>query len=134
MIYALDANFIFEYLRLNPTLRSKFDEAVENGNSFVIPVYVNYEVMRGFRYIPASRKASVYSVLRANCPVISLNTATWELAEEIWATLRSKGKTVDDADILTAAQCIQYGYTLITHNTKHFEFIDGVNFLNWQEQ
>lgn len=42
MIYALDTNFIFEYLRLNPTLRTKFDETVERGESFVIPVYVNY--------------------------------------------------------------------------------------------
>jgi tRNA(fMet)-specific endonuclease VapC len=132
MIYALDANFIFEFLRLNPTLRTKFEEAVENGNSFVIPVYVNYEVMRGFRHVSASRKASAYKALRANCPVVDLSQIAWELAEEIWASLRSNGKTVDDADILTAAQCIQHGYTLVTHNTKHFEFIDGVKFVDWQ--
>lgn len=90
--------------------------------------------MRGFRHVSASRNEAVYKALRANCPVIDLTTIAWELAEEIWASLRSKGKTVDDADILTAAQCIQHGYTLVTHNTKHFEFIDGVKFLDWHQQ
>jgi len=45
--------------------------------------------------------------------------------------LRKTGKTICDADILIAAHCIVNGYTLITHNTKHFENIEGLLLENW---
>ena len=58
-------------------------------------------------------------------------TEVLDKAAEIYAVLRSKGKTVEDADIFIMAFCICNGYTLVTNNMKHFSDIDELEVLNW---
>ena len=41
------------------------------------------------------------------------------------------GHTVGDADVIIAAHCIEHGYTLVTHNTKHFKHIKGMLLIDW---
>jgi len=38
---------------------------------------------------------------------------------------------VDYADIIIAACCMENGYTLVTHNTKHFIDISGLLMDDW---
>jgi tRNA(fMet)-specific endonuclease VapC len=51
---------------------------------------------------------------------------------EIYATLRQSGTTVDDIDLLIAGIAIEYGYTLVTNNDKHFRRIPGLITENWK--
>ena len=62
---------------------------------------------------------------------MEVDTAIWKRAASIWATLRKMGKTVGDADIIIAACCMENGYTLVTHNTKHFIDISGLLMDDW---
>jgi len=61
-----------------------------------------------------------------------MNDEIWNLSARIYADLRSRGHTIDDFDILIAAMCIEKEYTLITHNTKHFENIKELMLEDWQ--
>ena len=131
MVYALDSSIIIDFLSREPSVVMKFDKAVLNGNGIIIPSVVDYEVLRGFCYKPTLRKEAVYNNLRVNCPVVEVNVAIWKRAASIWATLRKTGKTVGDADIIIAACCMENGYTLVTHNTKHFVDINGLLMDDW---
>ncbi len=62
-----------------------------------------------------------------------MSAEVWELAAVLYADLRRAGRTVDDADLLIAAFCVEGGYTLVTSNTRHFEGIDGLQLVNWAE-
>jgi len=133
MVYALDSNIIIDFLSREPSVVKQFDKAVLKGDGFIIPSVVDYEVLRGFCHKPTPRKEAVYNNLRVNCPVVDVNAAIWKRAASIWATLRKTGKTVGDADIIIAACCMENGYTLVTHNTKHFVDIGGLLMDDWSK-
>ena len=131
MKYALDANIIIDFLSKEVSVVGQFDNVAKSGIHMVIPSVVDYEVLRGFCHMPASRKEVIYNKLRISCPVEEVNADIWSCAASIWAKLRKAGRTVGDADILIAAFCIVNGYALVTHNAKDFEHIDGLRIMDW---
>ena len=69
-----------------------------------------------------------------NCALGEMTVDAWERAANIYAELYAKRFTVKDADIVIAAFCMVNEYTLVTANTKDFENIDGMQFVNWTEK
>ena len=131
MTYALDTNIIIDFLNKEEFVVDQFDSAAKSGISMVIPSIIDYEILRGFYHTPKPRKEPVYNNMRLSCPVINVNAIIWDCAAQNWAKLRKAGRTIGDADILIAAICIVNGYTLVTHNVKHFEGIDELQFIDW---
>jgi tRNA(fMet)-specific endonuclease VapC len=52
---------------------------------------------------------------------------------EIRHALTSKGIIIGDMDILIAVTARHYGLTVVTHNTKHFSKIPGLQCVDWVE-
>lgn len=50
---------------------------------------------------------------------------------KIRASLESQGNRLPDFDLLIAATAIAGGYTLVTHNTRHFSRIPGLKVVDW---
>ena len=131
MIYALDTNTISYILRNEGGIKERWLSEERSGNHIVIPLIVYYEVQRGLLSNGAITKMKAFIAL---CDVIGVNDLTVteiNTASSIYATLKQQGKLIDDADILIASQCMVNGYTLVTNNTKHFERIEGLRFVNW---
>ena len=133
MIYALDTNVIIHMFRSSQALRDKRDAKIALGNMLIIPPIVHYEMRRGFLYKTAPAKEKMYSEFCSLFSVGEMNYETWEHAASLYADLRRSGRTVDDADILIAAFCIVGDYTLVTHNTRHFNGISGLKLEDWIE-
>ena len=131
MKYALDTNIMIHILRGTPSVCAQCDKAIGNGESMVIPPFVNYEMRRGFLYKPAPMKEKAYKLFCSRYPVGEMNAEVWERAAVLYAKLRRSGRTANDADLLIAAFCIVNGYTLATANIRHFEPIEGVLLVNW---
>ena len=45
--------------------------------------------------------------------------------------LERRGESIDDFDLLIAATALTAGYTLVTHNLKHFDRIEGLRTEDW---
>ena len=45
--------------------------------------------------------------------------------------LENKGLPIDDFDLLIAATALTEGFTLVTHNVRHFERIEGLRQEDW---
>ena len=133
MEYAFDTNAIIHLMRGTPSVRENREKAQKNGSRFIIPPFVNYEVRRGLIIKPIPSHEKAYAVICDNCSFEDMTAAVWEHAARIYAELYAKHYTVKDADILIAAFCMVNGYTLITANTKDFENIEGLQFVNWVE-
>ena len=133
MRYALDANTISYILRniRGVTQRWKIEEA--QGNVVSIPLVAYYEVKRGLIHANATNKLSALEKLCKTVEIDEITVQDADTASRIYAKLREQGNLIDDADILIAAQSINRDYTLITNNTKHFERIDGLDFVDWVE-
>jgi predicted nucleic acid-binding protein len=133
MKYALDTNIIIRLLRDEPAVCHKFDYAVEHGYEIVIPALVHYEMKRGFLIMSAPKKEASYKVLLEQCPVVEMNIASLERGASIYANLYHAKLTVEDMDLLIAAFCLTDGYTLVTHNAKHFNMIENLAIEDWVE-
>jgi len=131
MIYALDTNIIIGILNFSEIIIQRRNEAVTAGARFIISPIVDYEMRRGFIYKPSPKKESIYMALTGYYGIGLMSEEMWIRSAGIYAELRKKGLTVNDADIFIAAFCIVNGYTLVTANLKDFENIEGLQYINW---
>ena len=133
MIYALDTNIVSYFIQDNERVIARLRAALADGITLIIPPVTYYEVRRGFKHKPAPKKEKAFSRMCALYPVGEMNLATWECAAEIYGDNCRQGKHISDDDILVAAFCVVYGYTLVTHNIRHFEHIDGLKLVDWKQ-
>ena len=133
MEYAFDTNTIIHLMRGTYSVRVNREKARKSEARFIIPPFVDYEVRRGLIIKPIALHEKAYTVICDNCSLEDMPTEAWRRAAQIYAELYVKRFTVKDADILIAAFCIVNGYTLVTSNTKDFENIDDLQFVDWVE-
>ena len=133
MTYALETNIISYWIQKNKTVSERITQVIRQGSAIIIPPSTYYEIRRGFKHKAAPGKEYAFSLICKTYEIGEMNLAAWEEAADIYATSRRAGRPVEDTDILIAAFCIVNGYTLVTNNTKHFEHIDGLQYVNWLE-
>ena len=133
MTYALDTNIISYMLRQDKRICERYLAESRKGHECVIPPVVYYEIKRGLLATNAAAKARDFDVLCNEFEVGEMTTEVWDEAARLYAVNRQIGQSIDDADLLIAAFCAINDYTLVTNNTKHFERIDGLRFVNWAE-
>ena len=133
MKYALDTNIVIRYVRVDPVVGTRVENALAQG--VCIPQVVDYEIRRGLSVVkvPSIKRERLYSYLRKQCPLVALKTSTWEIAIQVYKTLRQKGFTIGEMDILIAAICLENDLILVTNNTKDFSNIDGLRLENWTQ-
>ena len=97
-----------------------------------VRIYVG-SVQRGLMAKKMNRKLREYLDFRRDVTVGAIDERVWDTAAHIYAALSQIGKPIDDADILIAAFCLVNDYTLVTNNIRHFENIDGLNYVDWKD-
>ena len=137
MTYALDTNIISFLLRpsQNQDVVGRFEKAIEQGASYVIPPICFYEISWYLQRKAAKAQLKVLeSLYRNSAAKLNMGEAEFVLAAKIKAQLENQGTPIGakDADIFIAAYCIVNDCTLITDNTKDFERIEGLNCANWK--
>ena len=55
-----------------------------------------------------------------------------ETYAKIRAELELKGQRIDTIDCLIGSTALVYGMTIVTHNSKHFDRIPGIQTEDWQ--
>ena len=130
-MYALDTNIISYILRGDKNVKQCWRKEESAGNRSIIPLVVYYEVRRGLLANKATGKMRSFEELCAVLGISDLTVADMNAASTIYADHKINGTLIDDTDILIAAQCVANGYTLVTHNTRHFERIEGLQIVDW---
>ena len=133
MIYALDTDTIWDILRGTSAARQRWRLEESTGNRSIIPLMAYYEVRRGLRAYDATGIMKSFDELCAVLGISDLTVYDMNTAAVIYAALKRQGESMDDSDILIAAQCIENGYMLVTDNTQAFERVNGLQLVNWLE-
>ena len=131
-IYTLDSNIISYMLKNDAVVVSRYRQESDRGNRFVILPIVCYEIQRWLLSQKLNKKMALFDDLCHEIEPVEFNKAIWQKAAQICAGLYQLGTPIDDADIFIAAFCLVNGYTLVTNNTRHFERVDGLQFVNWK--
>jgi predicted nucleic acid-binding protein len=129
--YALDTDIVTYYLKGNKDIITRIADETDNENTISIPPTVFFEIKRWLLTINSVKKLALFETLCSKSGVKVIDREILELASGIFADLHKKGIAIGDNDILIAAYCIQYGFTLVTNNEKHFKYITNLNYVNW---
>ena len=129
--YALDSNAVSDLIRANKEITRHFNDAIDAGSILFIPSIARYEVMRGL--ITGGKHAQIrkFNEICELADYLPFDENAAEKAIEIYVKLH-KGKVIEDNDIFIAAISIVNDCTLVTANTRHFERVEGLNFVNWR--
>jgi predicted nucleic acid-binding protein len=118
-------------MRKNQRIIQRLHYELDQGNEVLVGPIAYYEVKRGFMAINAQNRLKEFYTLCNVLGVGQLDNTILDIATEIYLELRHKRKTLEDADILTAAFCKEHDFTLVTNNTQHFALISDLRFCDW---
>jgi predicted nucleic acid-binding protein len=132
-VFVLDANIISYYLKSHENVVKNIRRAIIEKNEILIAPIAYYEVKRGLAATGSIRRLKEFEEFCETFGVGKLDNAILDIAVTIYVEQRAKGRPTDDADIFIAAFCKKNGFTLVTHNTKHFEHLNGIKIADWTE-
>ena len=127
----VDTNIISYYLNSNQNVVDNFLRLFDREIKLCTTVINIYELYKGLRWKKNKKSEKELEILLEYFSVYSFTNESISIASNIYADLRRKGITVQDADILIAAVVIANNGILVTNNTKHFKNIDHLKIENW---
>jgi tRNA(fMet)-specific endonuclease VapC len=125
----LDTNIIIAYLNGSQTVSEQLKRHLPD---VAMSSLVWAELRYGAR---ASAKAAEnlqkLDLLLQIIPLIDFDQISAEHYSYLRLALRQKGKPTGEMDLLIAAIAVTHQAILVTHNTKHFQHIDGLTLEDW---
>lgn len=79
------------------------------------------------------RMESILAYLERTFTIAPVSPALKQYAR-IRADLESKGARLEHMDLMIAATAIEKGYTLVTHNVRHYARIPGLKLEDWTQE
>lgn len=132
--YLADTNIIGYFTRQqNIALQQRVEHALR-AHALAISVVTRAEIRYGQALLNANdkRHATIDLLLDAT-PTLAWTTQAADLYGTINAQLRKSGLPIGDLDVMIAAHALSENLILVTHNTKHFERIEGLKMEDWTE-
>jgi len=130
-VYVLDTNIISFYLKGNETVANNLVRALKNGDSILIAPIAYYEIKRGLLAVNSQKRLKAFESFCKLFSVGQLDNNVLDVAANIYAEQKRIGRMMEDADILIAAFCKCWNFSLITNNIKHFSHVSGLTLFDW---
>ena len=92
-----------------------------------------YEIIRGMRAKRASRQLAQFLNTVSTSDVFSVSMPVLMRAGELWAKAHDGGHPHNDADLIIASTALEAGRVLVTGNTSHFSWINGLQLADWRQ-
>jgi len=127
----LDTDIISYHFNANAKIKSKLLEIMQQKEEVCVTTVNMYEILKGLKWKNNYKAETKIKNFLNSLSIYSIDIDVIEIAADIYSTLRKKGKTIGDADILIAAIVIANNGTLVTNNAKHFENIEQLELENW---
>jgi tRNA(fMet)-specific endonuclease VapC len=133
MKIALDTNIVSYFLKGNTAIVDRFELENNNGNLFVIPPIVYFEIQNWLLKNKSKSIINTFKKIYSDQGLGVIDQAILDIASSIKLNLERKGKSISDDDLFIASYCIKHNFPLVTNNTKHFIHIENLEILNWVE-
>ena len=131
---------IFDTTTLSDLRTRKFPEVVRSGKqyrrsqgAFRFSAITRYEVRRGFHWNGAWDALRAFDEFCERCLVLPITDEVLDQTALLWSEARTNGLPADDADLIIAATALVSDLTLVTSNTRHFDWIDGLTLVYWRQ-
>jgi tRNA(fMet)-specific endonuclease VapC len=118
----LDSNIIINFLKNNKETVDKIINLHEKDIDISTTSISCFEVYRGFINIKRD-SIDIFESFLSNIRILNFNKNSSYKAAEIFEELKSKGESLDLADVMIASIVLSNNETLLTNNTNHFKRI-----------
>ena len=129
----LDTNILSYFLRGQANVVGKLNEYGQFYDFLTFSLLTYYEIKAGLTYRDSTRVLTQFEEIARESEILLLTLATMDIASNIYTDLRRRGLLIASMDLLIAASAMEYGYTLITANVRHFQNIQGLCYENWAQ-
>ncbi|PIU86672.1 MAG: hypothetical protein COS67_01245 [Deltaproteobacteria bacterium CG06_land_8_20_14_3_00_44_19] len=130
MIYCLDTDILIEYFRGSEPIKKKVESLTEEDSVGLIWLTF-YEFFKGIFVSGKLDEEKFLKGLAKTCVILEESYEAARIGGEIYATLKMRGKLINDADILIASIVKAHNAVLVTNNEKHFSRVEGLQIENW---
>lgn len=129
-MYMLDTNILIFAMR-HPDTPCAYTVASHAGNDICISVITYAELEYGIQNSRnPDRNRNAVNRMLAGIPILPFDISAGKHFGNVLA--KSKGINGQDRDKMIAAHCRSLGYTLVTDNTRDFQYIDGLSVITWR--
>ena len=131
MRYMMDTNICIYAIKHKP--EQAFKRLQEHDPSEICISSVTYaELVHGVEKSKSIEKNRLaLALLLANIEIISFDSLAAESYGKIRADLEKAGNPIGPLDMMIAGHAKSLKYTVVTHNTKEFEGVQGLKLENW---
>jgi tRNA(fMet)-specific endonuclease VapC len=129
LILHRDTNIVVAHLRGDASVT---EHLKQHRGEMAMSALVYCELIFGARNAtrPDLDIEDVHNVTRI-APVVAFGPECAETYARIRLALRRSGQIIGDTDLLIAAMAVAHGAILVTHNTKHFSRVAGLQLEDW---
>lgn len=129
-MFVLDSNCLIYYFKRQGRVVESFLRV--SPQEIAIPAVALYELETGI----AKSRFTERNRAQLDEVVSWITTLPFGLPEarasaRIRASLKAKGRPIGPIDILIAGTALSHGATLVTHNTREFERVEGLSLVDW---
>ena len=130
----IDTDILSYFFKGDKIVVEHFKNYLESNDIIEISLITFYEISSGLLAKDATKQLGIFYDFVENNLVLPLTEASAVISSELYASLRKKGNTIDDIDLLIAGIAIENELTLVTNNEKHFKRIPGLKLANWKRK
>ena len=108
--YSLDTDIITKLLKKHPgnqPVVDRFREEIKRNSLFFICPVVYYEIRRELLLKDAAVQLTAFEKLVDAMAWKEFSAPIWHRASRLWSTLRARGRSHHDADVLIAAHALE---------------------------
>jgi tRNA(fMet)-specific endonuclease VapC len=129
----LDTDILTEiFKRRNPTVAANAAAYLQQHGQFAISAMTRFEVVRGLRHKRAATSLQRFESMCVHMFVIPISDGVLDRAADLWVDARDGGHPQRDADLIIAATALVHNRTLVTGNTPHYKWINGLSLADWR--
>ena len=133
MIYMLDTNILIYLLKNNPPAVAERINALDKESALCMSFFTYAELLKGAER--STRKTQVMSQLYQLTQIIPVQYDTNPNLCQYYATqftlLKTAGTPIGGNDLWIACHALSKNATLVTHNVRELERIEGLRIEDW---
>lgn len=133
-VVLLDTDILSELLKQHdPAVRSRAEAYFRSQSQIAISAISCYQILRWLREPPKAIRLQQFREMLVQQIVLDVDMAVLDRAADLWIEARALGRPRDDVDLIIAATALVHNLTLVTANTRHFDWVSGLQLDNWRE-
>lgn len=130
----LDTDILSEVLKAKDArVLGKAEQYLTEHGRLAFSEITFYEVVRGMLAHRATSQMAKFLERAGDSDVTPISPPVLLRAADLWARAHAGGHPRDDADLIIAATALEVGRVLVTGNTAHFAWIEGLRLEDWRQ-